>query len=218
MLFISRYVAVHGDHHYGVVDSEDNVEEVVSVQELEKAVNNGITIAGVEVAKRCDADDYYISTVSIYWGTLLKTPASAKAYTLYGIEIYAWNGYLSKIFWNSARITSPVSLKLSDYGHTLCDYFLSSVQISSFTELKYDMIFVLDDSVAVSPNAFYINGRKYTIPFVGRLVVDLTQVTRDSSAEVVYAGMRKVIALNKDNSLCAIRDNAERYNRLIGGR
>lgn len=216
MLFISRHVGGFMERRFGVVDTDDDTEEIVTYKEIEDIVNLGIDIQGVIAVLIDSKEGYRVTDISIYPNRLSNTLASVKAYTIYGIEINGWKGYISRIYWDAKRVTAPVVLKLSDFGDTLCDYLFSSVMILSFNELLYDVTLVLDDSLEVFPNAFFVNGRKYTIKFdKGHMVIDLRQVTKDSIARFVYEGMAKVIARNGSNSFCIIRDNEERYNRMF---
>lgn len=174
MLYVSRYV---GQTKYGVVDTDDGVETVVTYQDLtEYVINNGLDIKGVTIGytvrKRRRVP--YLSSVKVYQNDSFLTGKQAKTKTLRGVDIISNNGQIAQINVGADGLKQPVRIKLSDFGTSCGEYIFKHMPFLSNNALTIE----LDDNVAV--------GAKTLKYFVNRgVVLDMTAVTNPKVVEYV---------------------------------
>lgn len=174
MLYVSRYV---GQTKYGVVDTDDGVETVVTYQDLtEYVLNNGLDIKGVTIGytvrKRRRVP--YLSSVKVYQNGSFLTAKQAKAKTLKGVDVIVNNGQIVQINIPQDGLKQPTTIKLSDFGTSCGEYIFKNLPYLGNSSLTIE----LDDSVAVSAKTF-----KY---FVNRgVVIDMSAVTNPKVVEYV---------------------------------
>jgi hypothetical protein len=177
MLYISRKIS---NEKYGVVDTDDNVEEIVTFNELSHyVIDLGVEINGVRVSQtRGLTPKKFISTVVPYAYT---TDAKAvKLKVIKGVEISAHNGVIGKIIINrDAQSKSPINL--SDYGTKVENYAFS------ITGKPLEPItFIFDNNLNINSIAFSsING----YPDIANYIhCDVRGITNEKVAKAVYMG------------------------------
>ena len=116
MLYISRRI---GSELFGVVDTDDDTEEVVSTAKLEDCVKrNGLVIEGVE---RFQDFRHRARILPQQFADTLSRQ-QIKARMVYGVDITVYNGAITSILWDELK--APATLRLSDFGSELGDCIL----------------------------------------------------------------------------------------------
>jgi hypothetical protein len=138
MLYISR--CYQGDK-YGVVDSDDDVEEFVSTQEILSYVKDlHLDIKGVKITS-----DGFVNIEAYPYETNVKC---TKLKILYGINIVTRGDSIGLIeVPENANVDKPI--RLSNYGHIIEDYALKP-----FTHAGKPVVLILDDSLKFTARAF----------------------------------------------------------------
>ena len=214
MLYISRRVgelaSYQGDSFrdgYYIMDTDDGVEEYISVSGLVRAaVTFGLDIAGVAITDghHMDAMPYQlVDTV---------TPLQTKLRVMYGINIVVWNDMIVGIDWVGEDLNRPVRVRLSDFATSLGDTILLN-RDPIVADSPRNLVLVLDDKI-VSFSAESL--RSGNIEFFGfahlthGVVYDIRELSSDDLAKEVY----KAVAWYCESKKDVIIDNPERRRRL----
>lgn len=107
---------------YGVVDTDDDVEEFVTYDELIGIVHyDGITIEGVVPFMGCGIAE----TVAIipYQDMRYATKSQVKTKVLLGVDIRVFKGEIAHIIVNTSVAPDSVRIKLSDFGSYIGNAF-----------------------------------------------------------------------------------------------
>lgn len=135
MLYVSRVIPVG---KFGVVDTDDGVETVVSWMDIRRYVRDyHLEIMGVEV-KQTD-HGLVVGAVEPYQAKEHYSALQAKTQALRGVDIHTYNGEITGIYINCKLIKNGYVLHLSKYGksvtqgviirHTNKEYFQNRVVI-----------------------------------------------------------------------------------------
>ena len=181
MLYISRCV---GRDKWGVVDTDDYVEEVVDKKQLNDIVLvKGIDIAGVTVGSGRISGKYgagargtYIRNVEVYQNPEYATRASAKAALLYGVDIKTSGKQIVSISVPGGLRKKLVKLRLSDFGESCGAHVLEQIVVGEHELL----MLVMDDKIKITQKTFDGISLQY------RVVIDLSEVTDRKTVERVY--------------------------------
>ena len=118
MLYISRYV---DNDHYGVVDTDDGVEQIVAYDYLQSSiVKHRVRVVGVK--HLCDAFDTLV--IEPYQLPETLTTLQIKTRLMKFVDVKVYNGMITSVIWDANRIDSPVSVRLSDFGGIVADKFI----------------------------------------------------------------------------------------------
>lgn len=139
MLYISRYFGVG---RYGVVDTDDGVEQVVTKKELVNSLNLGCEIRGA-------SDE---NTIRVYQPTETRSQLQVKTYALLRVDIKTYKDCIVDISFDPNQITNPVTLRLSDYGKKCGDYLLAYTKQAA----KHKVTLILDDKIGFGKKSFWI--------------------------------------------------------------
>lgn len=142
MLYISRVLP---DEHYGVVDTDDGVEEIVTRDRLVSAVMfDKVEILGVEYFPKNWGDGYgTIGRITPYQIDGKQSGSQAKVKTLFGMDVRVYDGEITYIGINTKHMPERAKIKLSQLGQRV-DW---NVEIH-FDDLSYkELTFVLDDNI-----------------------------------------------------------------------
>lgn len=204
MLFISRIVRVNGQK-YGVVDTDDGVEELVSLVSIKDAIRNGVDIAGVYRGEvDCSID--YIEV----WKGLRNSVKQTKLYTVYGIDIRTWDGIICHINWDRDKLRHPVSVRLSDYGVRCGDGIFVAYMADYYT--SNPITFVFDDKISISPYTLDDFSMSYAKDCpVGSLVLDISEVMNKSFVETFYQSLGNFLRLSRNESYVVVKDRPIRW-------
>lgn len=189
MLYISRRVAyvegLYAQIDYGVVDTDDGVEEIVPETELYTAVGAyGMEIAGTtEGLRRIEPYQTADSLKAI----------QAKTKTLKNATVTVWNNMITNIVWGVW--SDGVRLRLSDFGTEIADFVLldNPTPVNPVTLVFDDKItsvrcwaFRMDTSVDGTKATFEIDAG-----FINDSVrFDLRELSNNDIADVIYSQFR----------------------------
>lgn len=186
MLYISRYANFAG---YGVVDTDDNREEVVMAEDIRTAcIALGLDIAGVHVRDlgRIDLSKPIgkkVGDVLAYQPPATMSVLQSKMQVMYGLDIIVYGNIISNIRWNS--LGHKVSVRLSDFGTVVGDRFL----YGNWVPCDHEITLVFDDKLDIYPQSFGNNGYAGHHPLLGdvglALNLDIRELS-DKNAEYVY--------------------------------
>lgn len=152
-----------------VTDTDDNVEEIYSKEELQSIVRgySSITIQGIVI------DSVSRDIVDIRLCDEVSKAKITKLTVLYGLELQVINGVVCYITANKSY-NADLRLRLSDYG-SFCEDDL----LSGFRPREGSLTLVLDDKINVSKGTFN--------PITSsRVKIDLHEVTDESKLNTVY--------------------------------
>lgn len=168
MLFISRYV---GAGMYGLVDTDDGGEEIVTKIVIEKAKQSGVVVYGAED----------ITNVRVYQPESTRTMLQIKTITLSHIDVKTYKNKITSVNILSG-IKKPVILRLSDFGTVCTDYIL----IGNKPATRLKVLMVLDDKIGFSKSTFW-TAPSLTLRQMG-IALDIHELS-DDTAIVVYKGL-----------------------------
>lgn len=208
MLYVSRLV---DSADYGVVDSEDNTEEVVDYEALLDAYRAGLTIEGVTLDKAATlhAGQIHLERVDVWEGLRVKSQLAIKLYMLRGIDIRVYKRWISSVRWNPERIDTPVELRLSDFGRVCGDRMLFGI-VDGALEGRHTITFVLDDKVRVARNAFSFPFFVYSGIGGAGVKFDIREVTDTRTLSAIYTSLRSYPDSFRAKVNCPIIDSPER--------
>lgn len=201
MLYVSQN---YGDHLYGVVDSEDDTEEIVSIDKLHDIVNLGVSIKGVKTRTIVTSDGvvksiYFVSPVQ---NPETMTAAQTKLAVLSRVNVCVYHDIVTSVKWDTNEIMSPVTIRLSDYGHILGRLAFSN---NTLDDGGNKLTVILDDKFHIHQNTI---PQARTFSQLG-VVFDLRELTHEQVARVVYWGVRG--EFDPDSRII---DSPERMKRL----
>ena len=186
MLFISRItedefitpVTIDDNVRYGVVDTDDDVETLVDIQQLSDAVfQYGLEIKGVKV--KCDDTRRYINEVEISQDPKYLTGKQAKLKSLMGVDLFVYKGDITLVIADGfVSQHNDVVIRLSDYGKRM-EWCIPVGWIHHRDINK--LILVIDDKIEMVGQT----------PRLGGLYVryDIREVTNDALIERIYRSL-----------------------------
>ena len=218
MLYISRYI---GSNDYGVVDTDDGVEQRATHQELIRACEKlGLQIAGIQTY-----------THEFSWGTRtvverlmtyqvpeMQTPLQVKTSVMRHVDVVVHKGMITNILWHADEITEPPVIRLSDYGDCCGDRILWG----NANREVHKITLILDDKIKFRPKTFRLTAKEERWS-VGKdgvgVMFDIRELTDNDLARFVYQAclIDEVV-----DSICfeSIIDSKEReayMRRILGG-
>lgn len=220
MLFISRYVMVGNERHYGVVDTDDDTEQIVSLSDLHDCRHYGIDIKGARYIIHNDSGTirYELSHLRVYNSHTTVNKQMAKLKTLAGVDIVLYRHMITQITWDIGKFTRDIVIRLSDFG-TFCADWIFYGLATVIPDPKYTITFILDDNVEFSTSSFmmipHVEYEEYVMAGVRFDVRELS----DENAKTFYTCMLReindfsVAKLNKDR-----KKPLERLSSLVTDR
>ena len=188
MLYISRYI---GFNNYGVVDTEDGLEDVVSADDIKNAVfRAGLTIEGVEVAFgiRTGMRDRLVDILA-YQNPATVTRLQAKTTVALNTEVVVYDGKIVSIRWRKDSIKKPVTIRLSDFGVDCGERIL----YGNYESRKHKITLIIDDKVRLNENTLLCRGLFGEHRVIGELglgmKIDLREVTDKDFAQMIYLSL-----------------------------
>lgn len=177
MLYISREFP---NYTYAVIDTDDGKESIVSYKELNKCVQLGIEIKGVEVRRSFGNLD--VSNVSVYHDANSTVP-QLKGRLLTGVDVKLVNGMINGIEWTSNEVKSGTRVVLSQYATVCAD----AIEFKKWgTNHIAHIVLVLDDKIKIGSKALYMAYR------CSGVKVDITRVSNPVLVRMAYRTLRKV--------------------------
>lgn len=195
MLYISRVVS---SGRFGVVDTDDDVEEIATFGTLEVLVlRKHMRIEGVEVIDAGGARE--IGGIVPYQDKRYYTTLQAKTKTLQGVDIRTFKDELTRILIDFDVLRNNTEIRLSQFGQRMP----VNVEIDIIgTVGNKKVIFVLDNNIKVAPKA----------PLVGYSGIcwDIREYTTNDLIESMYKVLLSHEYTSVDSWPDFIIDNPER--------
>ena len=180
MLFVSRRV---GYDKFGVVDSDDGVEEVVGYGVLLKVVDLGIDVKGIDLFDNRFAQSALFA-VKPYQLPETVTPLQTKTSMLRHVDVIVYKSSIVGIVTHPWDIQSPVSLRLSDFGTHCAEGFLRDNEKIG----KHKVTLILDDNIYLDDLSLSLasNDSGFSLGVEGAgFVFDLREVTSARTIDMV---------------------------------
>lgn len=210
MLYISR---CKNFDTYGVVDTDDGVEEFLTLEQIIDVINvQGIMIDGVVPRWSSDYMMRTVDRIYPYQPDETRKPIQIKANMLYNVDITVFRNVISWIRVKGEKISTPGVLRLSDFGTEVADCVLRGNKWPR----GHKVTLVLDDKLKIAPKAFRVLPYADKNASIGTygvgVVFDIREVTNMSIVESVYRAM-----LNGDQReiKTSIIDDECRKRRMI---
>lgn len=214
MLYVSRYV---GGDKVGVVDTDDGVEEVLTEEKLWDIVRSlHIQVVGCE--KWEDSGRGY-DYIYVYQPAETISVQQTKAKAILGVDIKMHNGAIANVHIDWDGIKSPVTLRLSDFGVVCLDHIFA-MNDDYYSDLS--VTFVLDDKLKIGKDtfshssAFELGFESPRVDDIG-IVVDLSEITNDAVAEMVWRSLywREALDQYEFDIFCEhVKDKPDRAKRI----
>lgn len=208
MLFISRFVDYES---YGVVDTDDGVEEVISLQDVYRASYDlGLDIQGV----RKDGKMLPLNHIRTYQNPDTLTKLQVKTKVLHGVDITVYNGMITSLLIDINVMAQPARLRLSDYGESCGDRIL----VGNRFQNMHRVTLVLDDHIRTRSLTFWI-GHNMSHPKSGTnrygVVIDMTEMTSDDAAWNIYRVVFNNGSFSEESIFSSIIDTDERFDMMV---
>lgn len=207
MLYISRYVRRDS---FGVVDTSDGVEEVVTYDELHHICTDlGIDVCGVELV---EVDNLmHLGCVEPYQMNEYVRPNQTKLRMIHKIEVRTYKSIVTNIVWNNNDIVVPVRIKLSDLGRVCGDCVFSG----NYHSGVHKVTLVLDDSVEILDSAFKVRMTDDSFMSVNGVgvMIDVRGIKSEDKALKAY---RSFFNGDVATLVRSVIDNLERKDRIVG--
>lgn len=174
MLYVSR---IAGINKWGITDSDDNVETVVTLSQLEKYILLGLQIEGVEANVRMyrGRQKVEVLRVRVYQDAAHSTAQRAKAIVMQGIDMRVKGGKILSVSWDSSRLKDVTTIKLSGYGQKCENFIFVSTPLPTTK-----VIIVVDDRVQIKKQTFK---RVFNLTNV---TLDIRNCTNPKTATYIY--------------------------------
>ena len=174
LLYISRFI---GLSKFGVVDTDDNTESIVTYKELsEYCIDLGMDIKGVTLhtVHSRGRQKLGIQSVNVYQNAGTVTRDQAKLKLLRGVDIKNYGGRIVSVDVDVNVIPKDLCIRLSDYGTSCGEYMFKGMP---YTRMKL-LTLIVDEKVEV-------NGKSFK-HFIDRGVcLDMREVTSKKTVDYV---------------------------------
>lgn len=211
---VDKYSPVHGFQSircYGVVDTDDNVEEVITRDDLEEAVRRrDIDIAGVTMLGL----QRLIIDVIPYQPK--PSPLQMKTLMIHHVNVIVFNSCITNITWRRDKIGKNACLRLSDFGDSCADFIL----YGNMSLVSGDQItLVLDDKIkSITDHSFRLDTSEREL-----VQLDATQVNglgvrfdlRELHNNDIAASFYRQLFSYKGNILDFVDDSSERKLEML---
>lgn len=207
MLYVSRHF---GMHFYGVVDTDDDTEEIVTRSRLVQCVEeDGLTIRGADLIAGGKRVGETRPCQVLSEMTQLQIKTDLMKFT----EVKTFKTYITSIHWRHKEINTPVTIRLSDFGSKCADCILWENDVCK----RHVITLVLDDKVEYSDQVFR---RDESINILGPhglgVVFDMRDVHNPETAEWLYKHLH-----HQDGFRCLDyiidSDSRKKYMRSVFG-
>lgn len=213
MLYISRYI---GLNEFGVVDTDDGVEEVVTLQQVIRACGPlNVQIAGVETHIRgfSYGKKSFVDSVLAYQDPITKTSLQLKLSLLGHVDVVTYGNMITNVLWDFDKIKEPVFVCLSDFGSCCGDRILWG----NANRGEHKITLILNDKIEFGPKTFRLSDKEQRwsvgIDGVG-VMFDIHELHDDYKAQLVYQALMidEVFDLLL---LESVIDSEERKQRMV---
>lgn len=208
MLYVSRRV---GKDKFGIVDTDDGVEEVCSMQDIVAIASQvpDIDIKGITIRRVVyrGQSSIHIDRVEIYQNPSFSSTAQVKMRILRGIDIRTSNGAIVAISAPGHSSDTPIIVCLNDFGDKCGENILFGMSRNTDRPL----VLVIKDGMQLRRNS--LSG---CLSF--NVKIDITAVTDDKLVSTVYHTRAYRDDYGHDYSLLKsfIIDNPSRLDFYMG--
>lgn len=199
MLFISRH---DGMNFYGVVDTDDGVEEVIPRNKIVQLVGDtGIEIKGADRLP----DTKWVVDTHPYQDPSTMTQLQIKTKLMKFTEVKTFGNLITSIVFDYRNIREPVSIRLSDFGSSCADCILWE----NTQPCRHVATLIIDDKIDIGKFTFR---RDESVKSLGPngygVVFDFREIANRKRAHDLYWQLR-----GNDGHRCFsyIVDNEKRY-------
>lgn len=198
MLYISRRI---GANKAGVVDTDDGVEQIISLYQLGSSMYKKLGVRG-----RTFTGMYQSSVIVLpYQPDETRSPIQLKARLLTGVDIKVYNDIVTNINL-SAVLNPPVTIRLSDFGSKCSDCLLLGNKDTG----RHIITLVFDNKISVGDDAFR---RDIEIIGLGVQGVGVKFDLREAEdVSKIYSGL---IRFNGWQILSSVIDHRERFDSMV---
>lgn len=191
MLFVSRLI---GATNYGVVDTDDGVEEIITDVDLIRITKLGLEIKGI------DADGF----ARCYQDPLTMSLLQIKTNAIDGVSVFVYKDYITSIRRSAPSLRPGTRIRLSQFGKRFSDYVLEQVMDWN----KIDLVLVVDDQFELTYPSTNI------APMFG-VAFDITEVTNEEAAQAIYSSYRRYSSSLKLSEFCIDRPDRMNYQQAL---
>lgn len=208
LLLVSRiiYSDPNGTiHKFGIVDTDDDVEEIVDWNLLYYiCFDLCLDIRGITYYDENGIK--FIDTITPQQVRGTMTQLQTKTLALKSVRVVTYKDCVSAIVWDFDDLRSTVSIRLSEFGKACSD----SLLLYRHNSLSNRLILVLDDNIDFSETSFVT--REYSEFSSLGVVFDIREVHRIEKAELVYECVRNCGLFDSLPASEVIIDNSPRFD------
>lgn len=171
MLYVSRMVDYD---KYGVVDTDDDVETVVTTKELSELVYK----YGLDIKGTVKHEKAYLETlrnVIPYQDKRYYSPLQSKTKTLLGVDVRTYKGEIVRIMATGGVTKGDTEIRLSDFGERMSG---RAVVQWDYNPANLKLVLVVDDKIQLE--------QPYPSVTSYGQIWDIREMKRESIAEAMY--------------------------------
>lgn len=177
MLYVSRYCGAGG---YGVVDTDDDVEEIVTFGYLQMLASTApdVHIYGVNTVGKT------VSMIAPYQPSATMSRDQLKLQLLHRVDVTVYKSTVTGILWNNDGLIGRPRIRLSDFGKFCGEFVLCCNTEVADTRMEL----VIDDKISISETSFRPHKYHSFSEYMHEtgVVFDLRELHDEGRAEMVY--------------------------------
>ena len=202
MLYVSRH---DGINFYGVVDTDDDVEEVITRSKLVQCIEqDGLRIAGAEYTEIINR----VGDIHPYQVPSEMTQLQMKTNLVKFTEVRVYKDMVTSIHIKHKSIKEPVTIRLSDFGSRCGDCILWE----NDQAMRHVLTIQLDDKIQIGKFTFRRDEDVRSLgPHGYGVKFDMTGITDYQTAENIYRQFR---AQDGPKCLSYTIDSPERIKKI----
>lgn len=212
MLYVSRFV---GKTAYGVVDTDDGVEDIVGVSVLMEALRTvGNIIVGANAVPTGGPLWHFIEKIRPYQPSETMTQLQVKTSLLKHIDVLTYNSMVTSVQVRASEITAPVTIRLSDFGSMCADGVFRGLT----WEGRHTVTVVIDDRIKFLENSFDLpvedKARCLGVDGAG-IMFDLREVSRPDVYKAVYSAVWDRNEIEVDRTIVDVPERKARMMKAM---
>lgn len=201
MLYVSRRFS-YGS--YGVVDTDDNIEQRVGLIEL-SSICHQLDIKGVNL------DRGKFNGVNVYQADMYRSTHQAKVSLLLHVDVTVWRNIVTRIHWIPERVESPVTIRLSEFGSE-CS---AGILLANQDSYEHKLTIVLDDYIKFDKSTFNPDwNRRHIGMMTLGVMFDIRGLSDNDLALIIYDAVTYGLR-DKFDACKSIIDSPERTKYVL---
>ena len=159
----------------------------------------------------------FIESIDVYQPPETLSQLQLKMKMLRHVDVKVFGSCVTSVTWNADKITSPVTVRLSDFG-TSCAARLLSGNVNAG---EHRITLVLDDKISIDPDSFTFGTGDFGIgEDMGKtsmgVVLDLRELTDELTAKLIYMSLYETaFQLDESSMFRSVIDSPERQYRML---